>query len=102
MIAGFAVATRASDIASRFASVPELQKRTSSTDGKRLHHDRVRVTEQAGGVLAEKVDVLVPVGIGQRRAFSAYDRERERLDVDDRARFPPGHHLRARFVQAAR
>ena len=36
MIAGLArCATRASDIASRFASVPELQNRTSSIDGNR-------------------------------------------------------------------
>ena len=64
--------------------------------------DRVRVAEQACGVLAEKVDVLVPVGVGQARALAAHDRERERLDVDDRARVPAGHHLRALFVQAAR
>ena len=68
----------------------------------RLRHDRMRVAEEAGGVLAEKVDVLVTVGVGQPRALAAHDRERERLDVDDGAGVPAGHHLRTLVVQAVR
>ena len=62
----------------------------------------MRVAEQAGRVLAEEVDVLVAVDVGQPRTLAAHDRERERLDVDDRARVPAGHHPRALLVQAAR
>ena len=89
---------RASESASRFASVPELQKRTRSIAGKRAHdrlrkrrlvavrraeHDpvrerltdrledhRMRVAVEAGGVLAEEVDVLVAVGVDDARALA--------------------------------
>src|SRR6266511_2304633 len=54
----------------------------------------MRMAVQAGCVLAEEVDVLVSVG--------ADDRERERRDMDDRARVPAGHHPRALLVQPPR
>ncbi len=51
-----------------------------------VDHALFAVPEQAGGVVAEQVDVLVPVGIHQHGAVAADERECERLVGEDRAR----------------
>ena len=57
---------------------------------------------EACGVLAEEVEILVPVGVDEVSAFAADDRERERRHVDHRARIAARHHRRALFVQVLR
>ena len=47
---------------------------------------RLAVPEQAGGEVAEQVDVLVTVGVRQHRSLAADKRERERLVRDARPR----------------
>ena len=101
-------------IAIRFASVPEFVKRTRSSaealahqpgelglvrDGRRprsrAHASRrstasstppLAVPEQPGGVVAEQVDVLVAVRVGENGALAADEGERERLVGEDRPR----------------
>src|SRR5919206_3254052 len=56
---------------------------------------------QPRGVLAEEVEVVAPVRIDDTRTLAAHDRERERIDVDDRARVPARHEPRPLLVQPA-
>ena len=67
----------------------------------RLHDRRVRMPVQPRRVLAEEVEVLVPVRIDDTRTVAAHDRERERIDVNDGARVPARHELRPLLVQPA-
>jgi thiamine pyrophosphate-dependent acetolactate synthase large subunit-like protein len=53
---------------------------------------RVRMAEQPGGELGEKIDILVAVEVPQARALPAHDRQRKRLDKDRRARVAARHH----------
>ena len=68
----------------------------------RLDDHRMRVPVEAGGVLAEEVDVDVPVGVGDPRTLAPHDRERERRHVDGRARVAARHDLYPLLVQPAR
>ena len=51
------------------------------------------MAEQAGRVVADEVDVGVPVGVGERAAVALDERQWERRVVQDRAR---ASHLEAR------
>src|SRR6516225_9437076 len=43
---------------------------------------RMRMAKDAGGELAEEIEVFVPVEVPQPRALAAHDRQRERIDMD--------------------
>ncbi len=68
----------------------------------RLDDDRMRVTVEAGRVLAEEVDVLVTVRVGDAGAIAPNDRQRERRLVDGRARVAARHDAGALLVQPER
>ena len=63
---------------------------------------RLAVPEEPGGVVAEQVDVLVSVRVGQDGPLAADERERERLVVEDRARVPARQALAGPRRAAAR
>jgi hypothetical protein len=62
----------------------------------------VRMPVEAGGVLAEEVEVLVAVGVPDASAFAADDRERERRHMEDAPRVAAGHEAGPLLVQPAR
>ena len=60
-----------------------------------VEHAPLAVAEQPGGVVAEQVDVLVPVGVDEHGPLAADERQREGLVREDRPRVaarqePPG------------
>ena len=65
-------------------------------------HGRRVVPEQAGGVVAEEVDVLVTVDVDDPRAAGALDPERERCDVEHRPGRPARHDGAGPFEQLER
>ena len=118
---------RAVVIANRFASVPEFVNRTRSSPNRAhissascrsygwipptlassrmapvdgVEYPPLAVPEEPGGVVAEQVDVLVSVRVGQDGPLAADERERERLVVEDRARVPARQHSPGLVVQS--
>jgi len=67
----------------------------------RLHRAGV-VAEESGGVVAEKVDVLVAVDVGQAGAACRRHPERERLHVEHRPCRSARHHHSGSLVQLRR
>ena len=61
----------------------------------RVEHAPLAVPEEPGGVVAEEVDVLVPVRVGEHCPLAADERERERLVREHRAGVPAGQHAAA-------
>ena len=68
----------------------------------RVEHDGMRVAVEPGGVLAEEVDVLVAVGVRDARTLAPDDRQRERIEVDDRAGVAAREDARPLLVQPPR
>ena len=74
--------------------------------GQRIGHGGVHtllgMAEQAGGVVADEVDVAVPVGIDQRAAVTFDERQRKRRVMQDRARASTWKHGAGTFVLLTR
>jgi hypothetical protein len=68
------------------ADARELAQR--AVDG--VEHAPLAVPEEPGRVVAEQVDVLVPVRVDEHGALAAHERQRERLVRKDRPRVPAG------------
>ena len=61
-------------------------------------HALLAVAQQPGGVVADQVDVGVSVGISQRAAVTADERQRKGGVVQDGSRAPAGKHGAGTFV----